>query len=72
MSVTEFTYHPGREILASLRQIAARIRTKAAQHTAYRDVYAELSALSDRELTDIGVGRGDIADIAERAAAAIH
>ena len=34
----------------------------------YRDAVRELSQLSDRELADIGVRRGDIADIARRVA----
>ena len=34
----------------------------------YRDAVGELSQLSDRELADIGVRRGDIEDIARRVA----
>jgi len=36
----------------------------------YRDAYRELSQLTDRELTDIGVCRDDIVSIARTAAAA--
>jgi uncharacterized protein YjiS (DUF1127 family) len=39
--------------------------TKAkAQHRAYRETVAELSRLSDAELRDIGLHRGDIHSIA--------
>ena len=34
----------------------------------YRDAVRELSQLSDRELADIGVRRGDIEEIARRTA----
>ena len=36
----------------------------------YRDAVRELSQLSDRELTDIGIGRDEIRSIALNAAAA--
>jgi uncharacterized protein YjiS (DUF1127 family) len=36
----------------------------------YRDAYRELSQLTDRELTDIGIRRDDIVSIARTAAAA--
>jgi uncharacterized protein YjiS (DUF1127 family) len=47
-------------------QIIARIR----QYLAYRESVRTLSALNDRELSDIGVNRGDIQSIARRSAAA--
>ena len=34
----------------------------------YRDAVRELSQLSDRELADIGVRRGDIEEVARQAA----
>ncbi|HZZ62420.1 MAG TPA: DUF1127 domain-containing protein [Roseiarcus sp.] len=36
------------------------ISEKLAAWRRYRDAVRELSQLSDRELTDIGIGRGDI------------
>ncbi|MGO9742103.1 MAG: DUF1127 domain-containing protein [Roseiarcus sp.] len=44
------------------------IAEKLAAWRRYRDAVRELSALTDRELTDIGVRRGDIPFIAARAA----
>ena len=35
-----------------------------AQHRAYRETVAELSKLTDKELRDIGLSRGDIHSIA--------
>jgi uncharacterized protein YjiS (DUF1127 family) len=35
-----------------------------ALHREFRTVYAELSRLSDRELDDMGIARGDIAGLA--------
>jgi uncharacterized protein YjiS (DUF1127 family) len=35
-----------------------------AQHREFRAVYAELAQLTDRELLDMGIDRGDIAGIA--------
>lgn len=31
----------------------------------YRQTVRELSAMTDRELNDIGIGRGDIVDVAK-------
>jgi uncharacterized protein YjiS (DUF1127 family) len=33
----------------------------------YRDTVRELESLSERELSDLGIGRGDIRDIARQA-----
>jgi uncharacterized protein YjiS (DUF1127 family) len=45
-----------------------RLREALAERTAYLQVRAELSALSDRELADIGLGRYDIDAVARSAA----
>lgn len=41
-----------------------RIRARLAQHAAYTQTVRELSALSDRDLMDIGLSRGDIDSVA--------
>nr|WP_084513959.1 DUF1127 domain-containing protein [Salipiger mucosus] len=41
---------------------------RVSQRRAYRRTARELSSLTDRELNDIGVNRGDIARIADQAA----
>ena len=41
---------------------------RLAQRRAYRATFSELSALSDRDLADIGLYRADIEDIARKAA----
>ncbi|WP_417597823.1 DUF1127 domain-containing protein [Pararhodobacter oceanensis] len=56
-------------IMASLRQFGERMRVKAQQNQAYRQVFDELSMLSDRDLADIGLSRSDITDVAKQAAA---
>ncbi|PVH28290.1 hypothetical protein DDE20_11915 [Pararhodobacter oceanensis] len=55
--------------MASLRQFGERMRVKAQQNQAYRQVFDELSMLSDRDLADIGLSRSDITDVAKQAAA---
>ena len=34
------------------------------ERSQYRQIVRELSSMSDRELNDIGIGRGDIIDVA--------
>ena len=43
------------------------IASKLRQHRDYRRTMNELGRLSDRELGDIGIGRGDIPHIARKA-----
>lgn len=71
MSATDILHNHYKEtgILASLRQFGERMRVKAQQNQAFRQVYDELSMLSDRDLADIGLSRSDIADVAKQAAA---
>ncbi|MGL4634512.1 MAG: DUF1127 domain-containing protein [Beijerinckiaceae bacterium] len=49
-----------------ISQIIARVR----QYMRYRASMRALSALNERELSDIGLTRGDIASVARQAAAA--
>lgn len=54
------------EIVMFLSYITARIRS----YMRYRASVRALSALSERELSDIGLTRGDIQDVARGTAAA--
>ncbi|MBB3711898.1 MAG: DUF1127 domain-containing protein [Limimaricola soesokkakensis] len=54
-----------------LTAITARIKTAFARNRAYRQTQRELGMLTDRDLADLGIGRGDIQRIALEAARAI-
>ena len=43
------------------------ILTKVQAWAAYRDTVRELQLLSDKELSDFGISRSDIKDVAQRA-----
>jgi uncharacterized protein YjiS (DUF1127 family) len=47
--------------------IFARLRQCFADHRKYLATYDELNALSDRELTDLGLSRLDVRDVAREA-----
>jgi len=47
------------------------LRRFRARRAAFNQTYNELSLLSDRELTDLGIARSDIAAIARQAASEI-
>lgn len=44
------------------------LRARRAQYAVYRETLRELEALSDRELIDLGITRGEIRGIAYQAA----
>lgn len=48
--------------------LLGRLRARLEEHARYRRTRDELSALSDRELDDIGLARGDIEQVARRSA----
>lgn len=48
----------------------ADLKTRRLQRAAYRQVFNELDRMTDRELSDIGLGRAMIRDVARRAAEA--
>ncbi len=58
----------GASIWQRLSELTASLAQRRAQHRAYRSTVNELSALSNRDLTDMGVHRADIHDIARQAA----
>lgn len=49
---------------AQMNRAINLVRTEMMKYKIYRDTYNELSKLSDRELSDIGIHRGDIHYIA--------
>lgn len=51
-------------LVATLRGQASEARSLLARRRVYRQTVRELSALSDRTLSDLGVGRGDIRAVA--------
>lgn len=51
-------------IFTDLRELKDRFSAAWTLHRAYRRTRAELEALSDRDLEDIGVSRANLADIA--------
>lgn len=67
MAYTEDRTAPRGAFDALTRRVAA-LRTAMAgaraRRAAYRRTFAELAGLSDRELSDIGIARGDIRRIA--------
>lgn len=48
--------------------LVAVVEEKRARHAVYRQTLAELEAMSDRDLSDIGIARVSIRDIARQAA----
>lgn len=53
---------------ARVTLVLAHLAERRRQLAIYRKTHAELSAMADRDLVDIGVRRGMIADIAREAA----
>ncbi|PSL18539.1 DUF1127 domain-containing protein [Shimia abyssi] len=47
-----------------LKGYVDRLQEARALRRMYKETYAELDALTERELSDIGIGRGEIARIA--------
>ena len=51
-----------------LAELVRAIRQRTAEHECYVRTRNELTQLTDRELADIGLSRGDIEHVARRAA----
>ncbi len=51
-----------------LRTFRAALADRVARYRLYRQTHDELAALSDRDLSDLGLSRADIADVATEAA----
>lgn len=60
-------FDPGR-LLGALRRAFARFRERMEEQRRYRRTVRELMSLTDQELDDIGLSRGQIRDIAREAA----
>ncbi|WP_299960978.1 DUF1127 domain-containing protein [uncultured Roseobacter sp.] len=60
--------HPSHRILEAFRQFRAELAEHRRTRAVYNRTFTELSAMSDRDLVDIGLSRGDIGQIAEEAA----
>ena len=54
----------------SLPHIAYTLASRWLKFRSYRETVAELRALDDRELADLGIGRSDITRLAREAVAA--
>lgn len=55
-------------IVASFSGFVARISDARRRYSVYRQTLSELNALSDRDLTDLGIARSSIGSIAIEAA----
>ena len=54
----------------AVARLAEAARTRHARRRVYRTTYAELAGLTNRELADLGLSRGDIKRISQEAALA--
>lgn len=70
MTYTTHTDHAfgGASLWQRLSDLTANLAERQAQRQAFRKTVNELSAMSDRDLTDIGIHRADIRAIAQQAA----
>lgn len=55
-------------LAARVFHVLAYLADRRRKHALYHDTLSELSAMSDRDLADIGLRRGMIEDIARQAA----
>jgi uncharacterized protein YjiS (DUF1127 family) len=61
-------YPEAQRAAAFLRRLVARLEAWIAYRLRYRTTVAELARLTDHQLADIGVARGEIAAVAQTAA----
>lgn len=55
-------------IVASLNGLVSRLSDARRRYSVYRQTVAELNALNDRDLADLGIARSSITSIATEAA----
>jgi len=60
--------HPMQGFLDAVRRLKSDMAEQRRGNALYRQVSGELTAMSDRELADIGIARSDIERIATEAA----
>jgi uncharacterized protein YjiS (DUF1127 family) len=68
---TDISRTAGTGLISVVRNMFEGIRLSFARQRAFTTTYNQLDALSDHELADIGLSRGDILDIARETAARI-
>lgn len=61
------TTTPSFDVAAKMHGLIEGFRANRAQKRAERQTYNELAAMSDRDLADIGIARGEIRHIAAQA-----
>jgi uncharacterized protein YjiS (DUF1127 family) len=66
-SVNDFLA-PRSTLAARLTAVVESVRAARARRAVYRETYAELARLSDRDLADLGLHRAEIDQIARDAA----
>ena len=67
MAYINITRTAGFNLTERFNTLRAEIATRVARRAAFRQTFNELSAMTDRELADIGVARCAIAGIAREA-----
>lgn len=68
MTVTDFGRNAHHGLSAIVQNWFSQFRMERVKRAKYNHVYDELMRLTDRDLSDIGIARSDVADIARRAA----
>jgi len=59
---------PMQGFLDAVRRLKSDMAEQRRSHAVYRQVFGELTEMSDRELADIGIARSDIESISTQAA----
>lgn len=68
MAVTNDIRFADAGLFAAIRKQVAAMKTAYAQNLVFRQTVAEMSKLTDRDLTDLGIARSEIRNIALEAA----
>ena len=68
MAFTTVTHAPTPTLLSRIGSALDAMATRYRRHRTYRETFEGLSALSNRELTDLGLYRADLRRVAMEAA----
>ena len=68
MAYANDTLALGGSLIERIRTFRASLADRAARYKLYRRTLDELAQLSDRDLSDLGLARSDVARVAEEAA----